>query len=87
MNKMEYKVLIKLFVPEIEQEYELYIPVNKTVLQVSKLLNLILQDITSGTYPLKDVIHLINRRTGSLYDYNSYIRNTDIRNGTQITIF
>ena len=36
---MEYKVLIKLFVPEIEEAYEAYIPINKTVGQVSVLLN------------------------------------------------
>ncbi len=84
---MEYKVLIKLFVPEIEQAYELYIPVNKTILQVSKLLNLILKDITSNIYPQKEIIHLVNRRTGELYKNESYIRNTDIRNGSQIIIY
>lgn len=84
---MEYKVLIKLFVPEIEQSYELYIPVNKTVLQVSKLLNLILQDITSNVYPIKEDIHLANHRTGKLYKKENYIRDTDIRNGSQIIIY
>ena len=28
---MEYKVLIKLYVPEIEKTYDMYIPINKTI--------------------------------------------------------
>ena len=36
---MDYKVLIRLYVPEIEQNYEVYIPINKTISQVLILLN------------------------------------------------
>jgi len=83
---MEYKVLIILFVPEIEGEYEFYIPVNKHVDEVSKTLNKAVNEISYGVYPIKDNIQLVNRRTGEVYDRGMYIRNTSIKNGTQLVL-
>ena len=34
MISMDYKVLVNIFVPETEQVFEMYIPINKTVSQV-----------------------------------------------------
>lgn len=82
---MEYKVLIKLFVPEIEETYELYIPINKTIGEIITLLNQSINSI-SGTYPIKQTIELSNRRTNMSYDQNVLIRNTDIRNGTELVM-
>ena len=36
---MDYKILIKLFLPELEQSFEMYIPVNRTIGQVIELMN------------------------------------------------
>ncbi len=84
---MDYKILITLFVPEIEKSFELYIPVNKTVSFVIKLLNSIVRENMYDNYPIKEVIHLCNRRTGEFYKNDSYVRETDIRNGTQLVMF
>ncbi len=83
---MEYKVLIKLYVPEIEQSFEMYIPINKTVSQVVILLNKLINNITNGVYPIKKNIYLYNRRIIETYDMSAVIRNTDIRNGTELVI-
>lgn len=80
---MEYKVLIKLYIPEIEDIYEVSIPFNKTVYEVSKLLNQLVNN-ASGIYPIKTNISLYNRRSGAIYDRNKLIRETDIRNGTEL---
>ena len=82
---MEYRVLIKLFVPEIEDAYEVYIPVNKTVGEVSGLLNQLVNNL-SGIYPLKVGVRLYNRYTGVLYNGNLLVRDTDIRNGTELVM-
>jgi len=84
---MEYKVLIKLYLPEIEQNYEFYIPVNKTVSQVALLLNKIVNDITYKVFPIKNSITLINRRNKNKYLNSTLIRDTDIRNGTELIMF
>ena len=83
---MEYKVLIKLYVPEIEKNYEMYIPINKTVSQVNTLINRLIKNITNGVYPIKNKVYLYNRKTSELYSDSIAIRNTDIRNGTELVL-
>ena len=82
---MEYKVLIRLFVPEIEDKYEVYIPINKTIGEITPLIN---QLVTSASkvYPPERNIFLYNRRTGILYSRDSLVRDTDIRNGTELVM-
>lgn len=84
---MEYKVLIILFVPEIEREFEIYIPVNKSIYHVSKLLNSLVNEMMFGNFPIKERIHLYNRRSGVEYKGEELVRYTDIRNGTQLVLF
>ena len=83
---MEYKVLIRLYVPEIEQNYEVYIPINKTLSQVLVLLNKLVNNVSGETYPIKNNLKLYNRRTFEQYQLDSVIRNTNIRNGTELVM-
>ena len=84
---MDYKVLVNIFVPEIEQNYEFYIPVNRHIEMVIKIINKAISDLTFGQFPEKDNLQLCNRRTGQVYDNGHYVRNTDIKNGTQLVLF
>lgn len=83
---MDYKVLIKLYAPEIEQSYDVYIPVNKSVGQVLKLLNKIVNSESLDTYPIKTSLKLINKNTFRVYNQTEIIRQTDIKNGTELVI-
>lgn len=83
---MDYKVLIKLYAPEIEQSYDVYIPVNKSVGQVLKLLNKIVNSESLDTYPIKTSLRLINKNTFRVYNQTEIIRQTDIKNGTELVI-
>jgi hypothetical protein len=83
---MDYKILIRLFVPEIDEIYELYIPINKYIGEISASLNKIVNEL-SKVYPIKNGIRLCNRRTGEIYKNNMPIRQTDIRNGTELVLF
>jgi len=84
---MDYKVLVTVYVPEIERNFEFYIPINRRVELVIQLLNLAINNIMFEEFPIKDNLQLCNRRTGQIYDNGYYIRNTDIRNGTQLVLF
>ena len=80
---MEYRVLVRLFVPEIEDTYEIYIPINRTVGHIALLLNQLVNNL-SGVYPLGKNVLIYNRRTGMPYDRGLLVRDTDIRNGTEL---
>jgi hypothetical protein len=81
---MEYKVLVKLFVPEIEKIFEVYLPVNKTIGEICIMLNKLINEATSGDFPIKNNIILCDRFTSNFYNCNYYLRDTDIRNGSQL---
>lgn len=84
---MEYKVLVKVFVPEIEKTVEVYLPVNRTISEVCKLLNKLINEISSGAYPIKENVALCNRITSEFYTSSMYVRDTNIRNGAQLVFF
>ena len=84
---MDFKVLVNVFVPEIEQSYEFYIPVNRHIDVVVKIINAAINELTFNQFPIKENLQICNRRTGEIYDNGFYVRNTDIKNGTQLVLF
>ena len=80
---MEYKVLVTLLVPEIEENYEIYLPVNKYIGDICYKLSKIINDL-SKVYPEKRNGILFNALTGTPYEANVLLRNTDIKNGTEL---
>jgi hypothetical protein len=83
---MLYKVLIKLYVPEIDEIYEMYIPINKTVGEISLSLCKLINNLTK-VYPVRNNTRLFNRDTGQIYERDITIRESDIRNGSQLIIY
>ena len=84
---MEFKVLVTILVPEIEKNFEIYLPVNKTIGEVLKLINKLINESTSGIYPKRNKLALCNRFTNEIYPFNKFVRDTDIRNGTQLVFY
>lgn len=83
---MKNKILIELIVPDIDEKYNLYIPINKRVGNVIVLLNKAIKELTNGIYEGNDKTGIYNRTTGKRYNINALIRETDIRNGTSIIL-
>lgn len=83
---MRNKVLVELIVPEIEESYNLYLPINKTIGESIELLNKAIYDLSDGIYSGGTKNFLYNKDTGERYDINKKIYDTDIRNGTGIIL-
>lgn len=83
---MKNKVLIELIIPEIEESYDVYIPVSKKVGSIIKLLNRAIFELSNGTYNGGIKNYIYNKDTGVKYDVNILIKDTDIRNGTKIVL-
>lgn len=83
---MKNKILIELIVPEIEETYNLYIPVNKRIGNIIILVTKAIFDLSSGTYSINSGSSLYNRETGQKYSVNDLVRQTDIRNGTSLIL-
>ncbi len=83
---MKNKVLIELIVPDLDEKYDLYIPINKKVGNILVLLNKALKEMSNGVYINTNKSSIYNKITGEKYKMNVLIRETDIRNGTCLII-
>ena len=80
------KILVELDIPLIEKSYDLYIPINKTVGTVKKLIEDALVEITEGAYIIKQDTNFYSKETGQIYDINHKVRETDLKNGSRIIL-
>lgn len=83
---MKNKILIELIVPEIDEKYNLYIPINKKIGNVVILLSKAVRDLTNGTFDGTTKTSLYNKTTGEKYPINSLVRETNIRNGSSLIL-
>ena len=80
------KVLVKVFFPQIDRCYETWIPLNKTIYEINNLLAKGANDLNNGVFPVNNLLILYNRQTGEYYDPNSIVRDTNIKNGTELIL-
>jgi len=80
---MENKVLIKIILPEININYDVFIPVNEIVWKIKLLLIKSLSDLSGINLNNNEYI-LINKDNGRIYNNNEIIIDTDIRNTTEL---
>ncbi len=81
---MKNKVLVHLLIPEIDQEYDIFIPINIRIGTVIELLNKSLVELTNGIYQPRDNRNLYNLENSGVYQINDLVRNTNIRNGVSV---
>ncbi|MBQ9013545.1 MAG: hypothetical protein IJ094_08355 [Bacilli bacterium] len=83
---MENKVLIILSIPELDQDYDLMIPVSRKVGNIIELIAKFLKDETEEQYEVVKNKNLYNRDTSQRYNNNVLVIDTDIRNGTKLIL-
>ena len=80
------RVLVKVFFPQIDKWYEIWIPLNKTIYNIIQLMSKGVDDLNEGGYQHNDFLILYNRKTGEYYNMNSIVRDTNIKNGTELIL-
>lgn len=81
---MDNKVLIKLIVPELDSEFDVFIPVNELVWKIKKIFIKCISDLSNITLDMKKEYVLINKDNSKIYTNNEIVINTDIRNSTEL---
>ena len=84
MNKN--KILIELEIPLIEKTYDLYIPINKKIGTIKRLMEESLIELTDNAYTIKPETNFYSKETGQVYDVNKNVRDTDLKNGSRIIL-
>jgi hypothetical protein len=83
---MKNKVLINLYVPTIDSNYEIYIPVNESVKKVLELIVKSVVELSDGAFDLRVSHFLMDPDVGFLYNDAQIIRDTNIKNSKKVIL-
>ena len=83
---MNNKILVGLYVPLIEKNYDIYIPINKKIGTIKRLIENGLIELTDNSYVIKEDTNFYSKETGQIYDVNKSVRETDLKNGSRIIL-
>lgn len=79
-------VLIKLYVPMLEEIYDVWIPAHKKIYNVIILLVKAINELNNNCYRLNEMPLLYDKITAESYDVNLTVKETDIRSGTELIL-
>lgn len=85
---MMNKYLIEVFVPEIQKSFDIYVPCNKKIGTIKKVILNSIRELSEGYYnkTINDVI-FVDKDTSFEYTNNdSLVKESGIVNGTRIVI-
>lgn len=80
------KILVEIYVPTMEEKYDVFIPINKTIETVLILLNKAISDITNGKYIYKNTSMLCNKDNGQVYELNKLVKDVGLKNGSKLLL-
>ena len=83
---MNNKILINVYIPYINEFYELFIPCNYNVKTIIYLINNSINFLTDGEFPINKLSIMINRDNTHIYNNELLIKNTNIVNGARLII-
>lgn len=83
---MKNKINVDIIVPAINETYNLFIPINKKVGEIIKLLNQGINEITDGIFPISNSLSLINLHTGIIYDIDELVKDNNIPDGSKLVL-
>ena len=83
---MDNKVLVSVYVPVIEEKYDVWIPISKRIDSVIVLLVKAVSDLSGGTYNPQNMPLLYDKVTAECYNEKDIVKKTNIRNGSKVIL-
>jgi hypothetical protein len=83
---MKNKILVKVYVPSIDEEYEIYIPVNETINKVLELILKSVSELSDDNLDLNQKHYLLDPDTSLTYDNSNIVRDTNIKNSKKLIL-
>lgn len=84
---MNNKVLVTIKIPDIEKEYNVFLPINKKLGNILYLLNKAIRELNNNKEIFnQNTNNIYNLDTGKSYDLDKLLYETDIRNGSRLIL-
>ncbi len=83
---MNRKILIEVYIPELDISYDLFIPASKKIGNI--ILNIVkgASELTQGAYPISNNHALMNSDTCEFYNPDLNLKEAKIFNGTKLIL-
>ncbi len=81
---MNNKLLVLLYIPTIEKEYSVIIPIGKTIGAIKYYMIKVISDFTDIDFT--NEMQLYDKENKNVYDDNLLVKDTDIKNGTRLIL-
>lgn len=83
---MKNKILVKVYVPSIDEEYEIYIPTNETINKVLELIIKSISELCDDNLDLGVKHYLLDPATSLIYEVSNIVRDTNIKNSSKLIL-
>lgn len=80
-------MLVVIYVPLIEKEFDMYIPIVKKVGTVKNLIIKIVEEASEGTFVNDNCKSLYDKSTGEKIDDQMYVKDSSIKNGSKLILY
>ena len=80
------KVLVEVFVPVLEQTFEIFVPLQLPMYEVLELIKKALQEMYDGRFIAHESTVICFRDSGHIINVNLSILELDIKNGSKLMI-
>lgn len=80
------KILLEVYVPLIQEEYDIFVPINKSIGTIKKIIEKGIMDLSTSGYVVHEDTNLYSKETGEIYDVNQKLIDTDLKNGSRIIL-
>ena len=80
------KILVSVYVPALEENYDFWIPINKKIYRIILLLIKIINESSGDYYRPTTMPLLYDKLTAESYDINLTVKDNHIGNGTEMIL-
>ena len=75
------KILIEIKVPQIEQSFDIYVPITKKVIVIDNLIKKTIKELSENYLNDLDNLRLYYEKNGKIISYDTTIKSSGIKNG------
>lgn len=80
------KILISVYVLAIDEEYDMFIPINEKVFNIIDLVQQTIKELSGGYYQINSKALLYNGIDGNIINSNNIVKFSGLKNGSRLLL-
>lgn len=80
------KILVSIYVLAIDEEYDMFIPINEKVSNIVDLIQQTIKELSGGYYQINSKALLYNGIDGNIINSNNIVKFSGLKNGSRLLL-